>query len=790
MAVTNYQLPTQTDEAIEGTGVYTWNYKERLTADDGSAAYPSLYTGAIFYIREAYLYYDDATRGSDLAADEAVVNTGNTYGGSSNLWGTTLTPEIVNSDSFGLRLVFRETDGIANNTNYLIVKNYGFALPDNATITGIEVLIDAANTSAGGGSVRLDVDTVKMRVHYTWPVTIEHESTSYAALYFDDPNIKPKQKTFRHFVYDYLRNYVGELLRVRNTPQFKIDINNLQSSMTLELAQNEASVAVNMAAILTEASENITTEADEELLADITAPVGLGPGTNTTTNNEVDTYAYYGEYVYLTTEDDYPLLTEDGHFIMGEDGAPQGELIFTGYMSRWRVSLGKEANVQVTVLSHAQELNNIVLETADTALITSNTLTGSYIGIAGGGPGDNVYIAQTFTMPSTQRIRRLVLQASGWGNTTVTARIYQGTPTATVGGVLGTATAQITAAIANDDWQDLNLDFGEAIQLTNGVQYYVQLTVDQTKTGGNPTYPANFRTATGYAGGAAWYVTTTAAWAAQSYSLAFVLYQPGGATTRTFNSTDPGTVIKNVIDFARSRGARVNYTDDTVELTGTTPSITMQTNTIADAIAAVLKAAPADWYYFYDPAYNMLHFHPRPDTPSRYFVKGRNIVDGHIEESIEQLVNDVLFSGGGDPPKYIRLSDVTYPRRGLKKISDTHFTDEASMVIVAQSEIDRGKEAMHAGELTVLQNPGNADSPADEPLENEHLQVGILIGISGYGELIDALQLQVVSKNYKGDIAGLALTYQPPKVSKRVEDIKRELAAQEQKDNPASPTQY
>ena len=111
------------------------------------------------------------------------------------------------------------------------------------------------------------------------------------------------------------------------------------------------------------------------------------------------------------------------------------------------------------------------------------------------------------------------------------------------------------------------------------------------KTGGNPTYPANFYTTTSDVANSAlyYYGGGYAGWTNSGADLYLEMYTLGGNTTRTFNSVDPSNILKQVIDFARSRGARVDYDNSTIENTNTVVSVTFKTNTISECIDAILK---------------------------------------------------------------------------------------------------------------------------------------------------------------------------------------------------------
>ncbi len=85
-----------------------------------------------------------------------------TYGGMSNLWGTTWTAAEINDSSFGVGIsVFKG----ATPSHYLKVTNFGFSIPVGSVINGIVVESENKSTSATVASV----DYVRITVYYTAP---------------------------------------------------------------------------------------------------------------------------------------------------------------------------------------------------------------------------------------------------------------------------------------------------------------------------------------------------------------------------------------------------------------------------------------------------------------------------------------------------------------------------------------------------------------------------------------------------------------------------------------------
>ena len=273
------------------------------------------------------------------------------------------------------------------------------------------------------------------------------------------------------------------------------------------------------------------------------------------------------------------------------------------------------------------------------------------------------------------------------------------------------------------------------------------------------------------------------------FDLKFQLYEAGGATTVTMNSVDPSFALKEVLRFAQSRGSRVTFTDETIEMTGTVVSLQFKSNTVDDAVAAILGAMPSDWYIWYDPATDEVHAHPRPadDTARQVLRKSHLVGTVKVRKTIEKLVNDVLFSGGdlgGGTNLLVRDSDaysINTIRRGFLKMSDNRVKDVTTARLMIQAEIDRGRLPIYSGTATLVRN---------DDFYLEEVVIGELQKLGNFSEIVNTLipAMQVVSINYKVETVDVEWNLLLPKVSKRIEDIRRNLTLQEMENNPTSPS--
>lgn len=778
---TDWKTPTRVaqDSSI---GLNSWVEASSIFTYDGFyQAYSFFETSNFFYLAQSRLVLEDALGANNIATGTDTAPFAN-QGGASSKWGeSSITGAQVASDKFGVAIALGSFNGVATYTPksyYLMATGFGFNIPDNAVVDGIEMDIVEQDNSTGGGTHSVQIDTILVRVTFTWDVEIVAEASSYGGIFIDPPNRELPRKKYRFKAYSD-GSYLGDWKDVATDPTYKQELNNLIGSMPIGFARNDLTLETAVDTLLNENDEVLTNEDDSPFLIDVASVSALGEGTNLDTNYDVVVDAIYGQFEPLLNEDDTPILNEDGSMILVEEGYPLGRPIFRGYIPRWELPLSGKG-ISSEIRSYSQDLKHLILETQDSAYITNSTLSGSSVGISGGGPTDREVLYQTFTMAAQKTVSKIRLYPSaGWyTDVPFTIAIYAGTPTS-VGALYATGIGTVNRSNPVDYYDVI---FDSPTTLPAGT-YHFRATTDFAKTGGNETYPFNLALSSAYGGGSYYEYNNYAGLVNDTgKDIAFILYEAGLDTTVPFLSYDPSNILKAIIDFARGRGAEINYTSDSIALTGTTVSYTFRAQTVEEAIKKVLELAPANWFFYYDFGTDTLYFREKSETPDRWLRKGQTVVDGKIVKTIEQIVNDVLFTGGGNPALYVRrqnTSSIQSIRRGLKKISDNRVTTSATANILADGEIDQYDEALYAGDVEITE---------DGTFFLEDVNVGETLGFIGFGRLVDAIVVQGVSKDYRPDTMPIALTYNVPRVNKRVEDIKRNLDTLETTNNPVEPS--
>jgi hypothetical protein len=527
---------------------------------------------------------------------------------------------------------------------------------------------------------------------------------------------------------------------------------------------------------------------------DIARIENFGDGTDIAIGNQVEVTVFFGQYVDWIDHADNEIVDHDDNNIVFADGAPSGRTIFSGIITRVIPKFGADY-LTVTLASRGIELDNTVIE--DEAL---NANTFSSGGVQGTTPWGNYFspfntsdIAQVFTPTATDHFKYVQVvnftSAANWPEgTTYTFRmkLYNGNNPASPGTLIDEKAITYTS-------RPISIFFRLPTQpvLTFGQSYIMMFSIDEMPAPGSDHYYFNMISATGsgYSGGNLWLAGNNLPgppiWSELSgTSLVFGIMTTGGDTTVPYNSYDPSNTLKAILDNNVGQGGVVTYTDDSIDDTLTNTSYTFRLNTVLEGINKVLQLAPSNWYWYLDQAENIIHFHEQSTTPDVYFTLGKEIESLELEETLEEVVNVVYFSGGdtgSGENLFIKVQNdeglEEWPRF-VERVSDNRVTDAVSARIIANNILERSANPRYKTTLVI-----NADV-----FHIENLTLGMVIGFKNFNNYIDDLQLQVVSRSYTPDNVTINLDTLLPKVSKRVEDIRRNLDLVNTQNNPDAPT--
>jgi len=498
-----------------------------------------------------------------------------------------------------------------------------------------------------------------------------------------------------------------------------------------------------------------------------------------------------------------------------------GTPLFTGYISSYTPVFDDDEKVEIDIWGFGAKLDSFIIqggELTDVAQTSSNITRN--IGLQPGSPAIARVEAQTFEAATTGSINRIEVKLNAvYASTTAKMIVRSGTPAATEnfsydvdGATLGIATANITIGAQ----AVYSFNFATPIDVAAGETYWFEVQCTDTNLFGGfyNAIQIGCSTVGGYADGVQYYGDKYPTFMGSDYSyytirtgedLWFNVYQTTGSTTVAYNSYDPSDILRAILDDYVSRGGNVTYDVDSIEDTGTVVSYTFNTNTIWEGIKKCLELAPAGWYLYIDQSTNLVHFHPKANVSDYEFTMGKDIITISPEKRTEDIKNIIYFTGGGDPPLfrvYTAPDSIELYGPKVHRYVDQRVTVAATATAIANSILDENRAPELRLSVTVLDN---SLDPV-RGMDIESITLGQMIGIrnvEGYGPTLWDISewdvdywdfniqdlsspvLQIVRIERSPNKCTIFCSTTPPDVSKRIEDINRNLEASQTVNNPA-----
>jgi len=750
--------------------------------------------------------------GVALTADRASSNQTNLSPGTFSVTGTPAqwglagaTGADLKTSNAGVRFAFKAVDPGTSveslRTASIELRGMDISfIPDTMPINSLTFTFAVNMPPTGGGTYAINVTDVYLTINATITLKMSTYSEMRGLMTLGNKQISGIDT---ELIYE-ATSKDGEFLGRIHTPTSKFalqtEINTIHSKLGISFGQNDETEETVITKIATEIAENMLTELGYPIAGALTVPIGLGEGTNIDTNVNMSVTARYGDFLPWLTEDGKLITTEDNKIIVGAFGYPDGRSIFNGYISQWTLKAGKTGAVEATILSNSQELNNITLETEDVPAYEFLGTTSTAKGIGGSGGNRTRSLGQVHPISGGSKVVSgiVLYDVSVPGNrlegeynsATLMVEVYAGAGFSPLGELMTLGTVSLPVGRY---YGAVFVPFAKPVRLVSGLSYTSVVQVfGGTKDTTDPyKLYVGVDSAGGYAGQAYERLNDDSSpFYSRSFDLRFTFYELGGLLQRSFYSVDPSLMLMTVADFASKKGAKVKWSADTIELTNTTVTLTLNTNSISEAIDAIAKTMPSDWYVWYDPGTEELHAHKRPKEVTQLFRRGVNVVgEPTLSKSIEDITNDVIFSGGqvdtnsdGQPDKNLLVREidpvsVEKYRRGLLKISDSRYKDETSMRLVAQNEIDRNSEPVFSGTVEIVQV--GTKSLLD-------MRPGELGQYAGFSAVMDTPELQIVGITNEIEKASLKLNVLKKRTPQRIEDLKRNVANLEAENNPTS----
>lgn len=506
--------------------------------------------------------------------------------------------------------------------------------------------------------------------------------------------------------------------------------------------------------ITTETGEVITTERSTEL-------VGVkGSGAIIASGNDIEIWE---------VSDDYP----------------SGVLVFSGYISEWKGQVDGASILSLRAISDGTDMDDYIIGDNAFILEESSVYDGNAQFLARVGqvtPFGAYMFGQEYTFTPgfilSNHTLHLALgdvsQAIYPTIANVTLNIYEGAP-------LGAKTllVSITTPITNvyPTFSDISFILPTAITFEDGTRYFFTVTADDYVMLGSrssTTYPRM------YSGDG----TNLTAQFGVDMNIAFGLYSGDLLTDANYSNVDPADIVRDAIDESYTpQGGLVNYSGSSIEDAGTSVSYSFRMATMLDVVNKARELAPANWYWFVDPATQLLTFKSTSATPDHLFIKGRHLGEIEISSTIENITNVIYFTGGPTAgvnllKKFIDTDSLAVNRLNMKKLNDNRVVSAGDAQTLSENYMDENSDEEFLATITVLA------TTYDIKLINP----GDTVGVRGLGNFVDRLVLQVHGLRRHADFVTLTLGKLPFRNDMYVESLKRALDDEQTLDNPDVPS--
>lgn len=128
------------------------------------------------------------------------------------------------------------------------------------------------------------------------------------------------------------------------------------TTTTVRLPRSAENMIESRDLLVSSTGEQIVDSTGEAISVTSTTANTVGPDTDVQEGLLVDIFAFYGGYEELVTSTGEPIGDSNGEQIVVATGAPSGKRVFSGKIMKYRAHYGAEEYVEVTLISHGQEL--------------------------------------------------------------------------------------------------------------------------------------------------------------------------------------------------------------------------------------------------------------------------------------------------------------------------------------------------------------------------------------------------------------------------------------------------
>jgi len=321
-------------------GTLSWTDPENAIAitDDGfgNDEYALLGTigqdGSTFRTHDIRLVVGGAIVGTNETDDSLTFGfpSTNTYGDNTTDFGEDVSGYDMSRSDFGIAIAMcKHTSGGSLNAEsyYLVMTDFGFDIPADAFLAGVEVEVQGNRAYAGPGVDYMQLNYVKIRVYYDLVINWIGKGKSYGFAQFNEEVELPisQKKQYQYLAYEN-NVFVGQWRDVETVPSLQMNVNELPGELPVTLARNLDSVEVEYDEIELSGYTDevlVTLQNNEVVLAGEEVAYGIGAGTDLEVNHTVKVKEYYGGYEDLITLGGEPILTSNLEKLQVPNGYPR-----------------------------------------------------------------------------------------------------------------------------------------------------------------------------------------------------------------------------------------------------------------------------------------------------------------------------------------------------------------------------------------------------------------------------------------------------------------------------------
>lgn len=468
---------------------------------------------------------------------------------------------------------------------------------------------------------------------------------------------------------------------------------------------------------------------------------------------------------------------------------PNGKIVFQGYITYWEANFASmNYVVTVNLMSHGCELNNYLVTTGGGTPIFENLVDDGSVYVIDSPAGATYHALEQSFAGSNATINALKLKVQSTAGATIYASIFQMTGSQPAGGLsdpqLGLYASTIVSAGASP--QVVTINFSSPATLVSGNTYYVRI-VTLTTGGSINVYGS---AANPYASGQLWQEATTFAGVSTYTSqptidLYFGIYAASD-TTSTFVSVEPIAMLRSIVDDYVSKGGSVNYASgSTVTTTSTVTSYSFNTNTSLEGVAKALEFCPSTWYWYADPATDILYAKQVATTATHKMIIGRHLASVKLRGTVENVINQIYFTGGPTAgvnlfKKYTGQTSISAMagRVLMQRVSDNRVT-----VATAADTLGANRLALHPSEeyTTTIR-------VYDNTYDTQTMNLGDTVGFGNAGNFIDSLVIQITQLTRTPEYVDLTLGPLLPTMPSDIASTQRDVTQLLTVANPSAPS--